>query len=227
MRNPCKGDEVMDASFARYRNYLAMTLLFIIVLIGTIFSLRRPDPTPMVISTITPRATPTIAVLIIDVRGAVANPGVYTLPEGSRVQDAVKSAGNSLSNGDTSALNLARKLNDGEQIFVPKIGDATSTPSASSTSSTKPSTACLSYKDASAHVNETTCVRGSVSSAEKSGSTFFIYFDDSTTSFYAVSFNHTWDNLHGRCVEISGKIALFRGRAQMVIDKEDQLSNCR
>ncbi len=227
MRNPCKGDEVMDASFARYRNYLAMTLLFIIVLIGTIFSLRRPDPTPMVISTITPRATPTIAVLIIDVRGAVANPGVYTLPEGSRVQDAVKSAGNSLSNGDTSALNLARKLNDGEQIFVPKIGDATSTPSASSTSSTKPSTACLSYKDASAHVNETTCVRGSVSSAEKSGSTFFIYFDDSTTSFYAISFNQTWDNLRNKCVEISGKIALFRGRAQIVIDKSEQLSLCK
>ena len=218
----------MDASFARYRGYLVMTLVFIVVLIGTVFSLQRRDPPALVITTPTVRATPTAPLVVIDVRGAVASPGVYSLPEGSRVQDALKSAGNPLSNGDTSALNLARKLNDGEQIFVPRIGDATATPSAASSSApTRPATACLSYKDAPAHLNETICVRGSVSSTNQSASTFSIYFDDASDSFYAVSFNHKWDNLRNKCVEISGKIALFRNRAQIVIDKEEQLSFCR
>lgn len=217
----------MDASFSRYKGYLAMTLVFGLVLIGTIFSLQRREPPPLVITTATPRATATVALVVIDVRGAVEKPDVYKLPEGSRVQDALERAGGA-KNGDTSALNLARKLNDGEQIFVPGIGDATPTLSPSAPSApTRAASGCLGYKDATTHVNETTCVRGTVTSAEKSGSTFFIYFDDAATSFYAVSFTRTWDNLRGKCIEISGKISTFRNRAQIVIDKEEQLSLCK
>jgi len=218
----------MDASFSRYKNYLAMMLVFVLVMIGTVFSLQRREPPPLVITTPTARATSTIALVVIDVRGAVEKPEVYKLPEGSRVQDALERAGGVAKNGDTSALNLARKLNDGEQIFVPRFGDATPTPSPlTPPAPTRVAGGCLGYRDAPTHLNETTCVRGTVISAEKTGSVFYIYFDDAATSFYAVSFNRTWDNLRGKCIEVSGKIALFRNRAQIVIDKEEQLSFCR
>ena len=54
----------------------------------------------------------------VDVAGAVNSPGVYALPGDSRVIDAIKAAGNSLTGTDLSDLNLARVIRDGEQIYV-------------------------------------------------------------------------------------------------------------
>lgn len=54
----------------------------------------------------------------VDVAGAVNIPGVYALPGDSRVIDAIKAAGNSLTGTDLSELNLARVIRDGEQIYV-------------------------------------------------------------------------------------------------------------
>jgi hypothetical protein len=85
---------------------------------------------------------------------------------------------------------------------------------------------CIDWKDASANVNRTTCVRGVVSNTNLSGTTFFIDFDNTRASFYAVSFKYTWDNLKGKCVEISGRIAPYNGRPQIIIDKQDQLKFC-
>ena len=124
----------MDNSLARYRPYIVMMLLFIIVLIGTVYFLRRSDPAPatLAIITPTPKPTPTVASIKIDVRGAVGKPGVYTLAAGSRIQDALTLAGEALPNADTRSLNLARKLNDGEQIYIPLQGEILPTvPSAS------------------------------------------------------------------------------------------------
>lgn len=59
----------------------------------------------------------------VHVAGEVKNPGVMTLPAGSRVTDAVQAAGGMTHNADPSALNLAQPLNDGEQIKVPKVGE--------------------------------------------------------------------------------------------------------
>jgi len=120
----------MNNLFARYRQHLAMLLLFSIVLAGTIWVLRRPEPPALTIITPTPRPTATLAVLLVDVRGAVAIPGVYSLPAGSRVQDALAQAGSLLPNAEIRSLNLARKINDGEQIYVPLTGEATAVPPA-------------------------------------------------------------------------------------------------
>lgn len=65
---------------------------------------------------------PTPGPLTIYVTGAVANPGVYTLPLETRVQDALTAAGGTLANADTSTLNLAARLQDGERLFVPQSG---------------------------------------------------------------------------------------------------------
>jgi len=54
----------------------------------------------------------------VDVAGAVNNPGVYSLPSQSRVIDALRAAGNSVTGSDLSDLNLARVVKDGEQIYV-------------------------------------------------------------------------------------------------------------
>ena len=118
----------MDDLRARYRPYLAMMFLFLVILVGTIFVLRRSEPVAMTIMTATPRPTATEVLILVDVRGAVAKPGVYTLPAGSRVQDALTLAGDLLRNAETRNINLARKLNDGEQIYIPAEGEATPLP---------------------------------------------------------------------------------------------------
>ena len=56
------------------------------------------------------------------VAGAVKNPGVYKLQAGSRVDDAVKAAGGMSRKADSSAVNLARVIVDGEQITIPEKG---------------------------------------------------------------------------------------------------------
>ena len=56
--------------------------------------------------------------LMVDVAGAVINPGVYSLPLNSRVVEAIKAAGGLKKGADTSDINQARILKDGEQIYV-------------------------------------------------------------------------------------------------------------
>jgi competence protein ComEA len=56
--------------------------------------------------------------LVIDVEGKVKRPGIITLPRGSRVHEAIKKAGGPVDGADTSTVNLARVLVDGEQIVV-------------------------------------------------------------------------------------------------------------
>ena len=60
----------------------------------------------------------TVVLLVVDVAGAVLNPGVYHLPMNSRVIDAINAAGNVLKGADVSDINLARLLKDGEQVYV-------------------------------------------------------------------------------------------------------------
>jgi competence protein ComEA len=55
--------------------------------------------------------------------GAVQHPAVYTLPDGSRVQDLVNAAGGVLPGADTVRVNMAAKVFDGEEVYVPLIGE--------------------------------------------------------------------------------------------------------
>ncbi len=57
-------------------------------------------------------------VLVIDVAGKVRHPGLYRLPAGSRIDDAVQAAGGPLPGVDLTSLNLAAKITDGQQIAV-------------------------------------------------------------------------------------------------------------
>jgi competence protein ComEA len=58
--------------------------------------------------------------VVVDVTGAVRDPGVYRMPAGSRVNDAVTRAGGAAPGALLEAINLASRLADGQQVVVPK-----------------------------------------------------------------------------------------------------------
>jgi competence protein ComEA len=60
--------------------------------------------------------------VVVHVAGAVRRPGVYRLPAGSRVTDAVKRAGGFAGAANQDAINLAARLSDGQQVVVPGAG---------------------------------------------------------------------------------------------------------
>jgi competence protein ComEA len=74
-----------------------------------------------VASSVTPETTTVapVAVVVVHVVGAVKEPGLYTLPGGSRVGDVIAAAGGVTSEAAGEAVNLARVLVDGEQVFLP------------------------------------------------------------------------------------------------------------
>jgi|GEM_PF-1035984 len=103
----------------------------------------------------------------VHVAGRVRRPGLVQLPAGSRVQDAIRAAGGSTAGADLDAVNLARRLTDGEQVFVPGPGNPPPPPppGAGPTSGAAPSapldlnTATLEQLDALPGVGEVTAGR--------------------------------------------------------------------
>ncbi|MEB0001641.1 helix-hairpin-helix domain-containing protein [Cryobacterium sp. 10S3] len=62
-------------------------------------------------------------VILVHVLGAVLRPGLFELPVGARVVDAVSAAGGFTAAADPAGTNLARPLADGEQVYLPAIGE--------------------------------------------------------------------------------------------------------
>lgn len=67
---------------------------------------------------------PASPVLLVHVLGAVAEPGLVELEPGARVVDAIAAAGGLTAEADASGVNLARPVTDGEQLLVPRPGEA-------------------------------------------------------------------------------------------------------
>jgi competence protein ComEA len=61
--------------------------------------------------------------ILVHVLGAVATPGLYELTDGERIVDAVAAAGGFTAEADQASLNLARVVGDGEQVYVPVVGE--------------------------------------------------------------------------------------------------------
>ncbi|MHB8469643.1 MAG: helix-hairpin-helix domain-containing protein [Gaiellaceae bacterium] len=70
----------------------------------------------------TSHARVTQGVLVVDVAGAVRHAGIYRLPRGTRIADAVARAGGAVPAADLTLVNLAAPLADGEQVLVPARG---------------------------------------------------------------------------------------------------------
>lgn len=80
------------------------------------------DDSPPAPSNTVPAAT-TPPALVIYVSGEVTAPGVYTLPVGSRVADAVTASGGFTEEADREGINLAARLSDEQHISIPKVGE--------------------------------------------------------------------------------------------------------
>jgi len=94
-----------------------LLILGVLLLVVSVFIVTRGNSEPSQDSQIVP-ITIAEPEIFVDVTGAVNKPGVYTLTGKSRVIDAIKAAGDSAPGADLSTINLARVLNDGEQIYV-------------------------------------------------------------------------------------------------------------
>ena len=81
--------------------------------------------------------------VVVDVKGQVHEPGVYTLPAGSRVLDALQLAGGILPTAEEKALNFAAKLVDEMVIYVPLIGESDVSMTIATTPSTSESQSAL------------------------------------------------------------------------------------
>lgn len=77
---------------------------------------------------------PTLAPLLVQVDGAVKNPGVYNLPRESRVREAIQAAGGYTGEASSDSINLAARIKDGEKIVIPSTSSP-SIPEASSSNS--------------------------------------------------------------------------------------------
>jgi competence protein ComEA len=70
-----------------------------------------------------PVAPTSAATATVHVVGQVHSPGVYALPAGARVADAIVAAGGTSPEADLEQLNLAARVSDGERVYVPKKGE--------------------------------------------------------------------------------------------------------
>jgi len=94
---------------------LFIGVLFGLLSAGLILLVSKPRPGRAVLL----RPAPTIRPVVINIDGAVNSPGVYTLPDQSRVVDAVEAAGGLAENASSGSVNLAAEIEDGSHIYIP------------------------------------------------------------------------------------------------------------
>ncbi len=102
--------------------YILFVIGILIVAIGILSFLyidRRLSLVPEV-TVETPSNSGNPSCVVVHVAGRVKKPGVYKLPFGARVYEAVEAAGGNLRDADMDSINLARTLRDGEKIFIPQ-----------------------------------------------------------------------------------------------------------
>ncbi|MFL6053629.1 MAG: helix-hairpin-helix domain-containing protein [Actinoallomurus sp.] len=151
---------------------LAVVGLLTAIVAGAYLWWSRPEPRPVPPVAVSPAAhraapmaaasepglpaapaTPTVSSspVLVDVAGKVRHPGVVSLQAGARVIDAIKAAGGVRPGAQTDALNLARRVVDGEQILVGvDATPAPAVPPAASPGATPPGGAPLDLNTASA-----------------------------------------------------------------------------
>lgn len=119
----------------RYRGYVVFCSVVALIVGGVIgYFTPRPGasrysmPRPIVVSTPFPTPTPfptaTPAPIRVYVSGAVRRPDVYELPPGSIIRDVLAAAGGATSDADLDCINLALEVQDQQQVYVPRRGEA-------------------------------------------------------------------------------------------------------
>lgn len=97
--------------------YLASGILFGLFLAALVWVVSRSPSGEAVVL----RPAPTERPVVVYITGAVPRPGVYALPKGARVQDAISAAGGFLAEAEKSQINLAALIEDGEKLDIPYV----------------------------------------------------------------------------------------------------------
>ncbi len=105
------------------RRILRICLFAGLVFAGVVFFLWDPfaskEEAPLAVTDLSAEEKGKRGELLVYIVGAVKEPGVYELPAGSRVYDAVKAAGDVLPYADLIEINMADPLEDGTKIHIP------------------------------------------------------------------------------------------------------------
>lgn len=101
---------------------LVLAVAAVSVLIGVIRSAGVPDAAGEQV--VAPSGAAELPPVYVHVFGAVQHPGLYRLDEGARVVDVIAAAGGLTPDADETAVNLARRVTDGEQLRLPAVGEA-------------------------------------------------------------------------------------------------------
>jgi len=105
---------------ARRRVLVAALALLVVLLLATRHLARAGAPSERpVAAQVEPLSANSVPKLVVHVVGAVRRPGLYRLPDRSRIADAVTRAGGTTRRADLSAVNLAAPVSDGIQVVVP------------------------------------------------------------------------------------------------------------
>lgn len=99
-----------------------LALLVVLTLAGRV-ALRSEARAPAAASVALEAEPAAVRKLIVHVVGAVRRPGLYRLPDGSRVDDAIRRAGGPKPKAALELVNLAAPVADGQQVVVPALGD--------------------------------------------------------------------------------------------------------
>jgi len=120
----------MDGNFwqnlQKFKLPIALSLLGLVLILGGIFAsgLNKSAPKEFPKESLVESQK----IISVDVSGAVNKPGVYQLKDGSRIEDAINSAGGfaEIANGEyvSKYLNMAQRLTDGTKIYVPFEGES-------------------------------------------------------------------------------------------------------
>lgn len=108
----------------KHRGYLVLSLIYLALAGVGVAALRWPHPEPIAIiaPTAPPAPTASMAPIQVHVTGAVKRPGVYSVGPDSRLVHAVEAAGGMAPDADEERINLADRLLDGQQVYVPRRG---------------------------------------------------------------------------------------------------------
>jgi competence protein ComEA len=117
---------------------VAVSIAVVVVARSRAHPLAPPVPAPASVAGAVPAGGPDPlaagVTVLVDVEGKVHRPGLVTLPAGARIAQAIAAAGGALPGTDTTGLDLAQKVNDGQQLRVgetPAAGAVTTGPAAS------------------------------------------------------------------------------------------------
>lgn len=139
-------------------------LVLLLVLCAALAACQQPAPIVVVPPpTAAPTAPPTPAPVRVYVSGAVATPGVYTLPPRSLVDDALKAAGGASAEADLDRVNLALEVRDQQQIHVPRKGES------APAQPTSPSDAAVSAATGARRVNINTATQAELETLPRIG----------------------------------------------------------